>query len=1483
MPKAQDHKRRQTRRTEEVLRGQTARLLSLLAASFILALALSATAAADVSVCSAGSGAGQCERPQGLAVDRESGRLYVADQHNNRIDVFGPSGAFEMAFGWGVADGEAELQRCGPAAVPATSKCRQGLEGGGAGEFSELGDVAVDNDPASPSHHDVYVLDGPRVQKFDPAGNFLLTWGGGVISGGASGSGNLTIGSTQVTNVQTTSKAFELGQTITGAGIPAATRIVSLGAGTIGLSKAAGASGTAVALSVAAGVGDVPENQVDILVNKGDTNASPNFLIHTPNPSPSSFELGQLPNNTNGKELQEALEALPNVGKGNVEVTGEKVSGVVHEYTVEFKGARLSDTNVLVQPALSTGIREVITVNNGGGGSEVCTAAIAASCSGGVEGSGQGQFGAGSTLSVGPGGTVYLAGCGLLQISASDNKCESRLQKFGPSGAFVEELELQSAPNGLALDSAGNFYVSGGNAIREYDPSGTPIGPVRPGHGVGAIATDAADNLLVAEESESTVGQRPVIAEYDSAGNTLRRFGYGVIKYANGLAPYQSPSGDLYSAEEDGVFHRSFPAPGPIVVPGPCKTKSLGNVKATLSAEVNPEGKATTVHFEYVDRESFEKEGGFASKNTKETAESESIGSDFILHEALGEASLVPETEYRCRVIATNADAPGGVTGEAGSFTSLAPLEIGVTSVSGVQAEEATLNATVNPLGIQTGGYFEYVEDALFQKDIEELGPGHGFDHAAKAPDPADEDVIEFGAANGFHTGAVTVTGLKPGTAYRYRIIATNLFFKEKGQAGLVGPTKAFRTYRRGVGALPDERAWELVSPGMKNSAEVAVPGNAAGAIEDRFIRIQAGSGSGERVTYTSWTSFGAAAAAPATNQYLSKRTEGGWATENISPFGFQAAVLEPPYNGFTPDLRFGAFKTSEPALTPDCRKSKDLYLRDNETGELRCLDPEVAGGPESECLVYAGASEDGSRAFLAGRPEGGERYTYSLYESTAASGPQLVSVLPNGEPAPASKGTSFGPGGNSFKGEENCQFTRRLLRHAISADGSRAFWTFVPEEGKHEPNQLLVRIDGKETLQLDALPPKAQGGGPGPAGNGVFWAASADGSVAYFTDAGRLLKGSHAEPGAPDLYRYQLGEEPPLTDLTKGEVPGGVEGVLGTSDDGSHVYFVATAALSGEEENEAGQRAKEGAHNLYLYHEGKTSFIAALAGEDRGDWESEPRELSSRVSPDGRHLALLSVEAEALAGYENTIAAGEHCGYGLSIESNTEFAGGPRCRQAFLYDAQTGKLTCASCNPAGSRPLGPTVLPGWSNGFEGPRYLSDDGSRLFFESFDALSPADENEKLDIYEFESAGSGSCNEENPAFDPLSGGCQFLLSSGTSSDESFLIDASADGRDVFFSTRSSLTGWDVNENFDIYDARAGGGLPEPSRQPTCLGEACKPPTGSPPGTSSAVTPHFEGPGNPVRPKQPRKPRKHKHAHKHKAKKKQAKANNQRRTRR
>jgi NHL repeat len=141
--------------------------------------------------CAAGEGAGQCVIPRGIGTDPINGNVYVADQSNYRILEFTAWGEFVKGWGWGVVNGEAKLQSCGPGAAPATKTCQAGLEGSGAGQFGNFGPQGI----AIDSNGDVYVIDwtNHRVQKFDSEGHFLLMLGGEVDKGGGTPSnpGNL--------------------------------------------------------------------------------------------------------------------------------------------------------------------------------------------------------------------------------------------------------------------------------------------------------------------------------------------------------------------------------------------------------------------------------------------------------------------------------------------------------------------------------------------------------------------------------------------------------------------------------------------------------------------------------------------------------------------------------------------------------------------------------------------------------------------------------------------------------------------------------------------------------------------------------------------------------------------------------------------------------------------------------------------------------------------------------------------------------------------------------------------------------------------------------------------------------------------------------------------------------------------------------------------------------------------------------------------
>ncbi len=137
---------------------------------------------------------------------------------------------------------------------------------------------------------------------------------------------------------------------------------------------------------------------------------------------------------------------------------------------------------------------------------------------------------------------------------------------------------------------------------------------------------------------------------------------------------------------------------------------------------------------------------------------------------------------------------------------------------------------------------------------------------------------------------------------------------------------------------------------------------------------------------------------------------------------------------------------------------------------------------------------------------------------------------------------------------------------------------------------------------------------------------------------------------------------------------------------------------------------------------------------------------------------------------------------------------------EVFRYDAPSDTLDCASCNPTGEQATGDATLA--TNGSS----LSDDG-RVFFNSTEGLVDRDLNGNKDVYEWspqEPVGEvGACHE--------SGGCEELISTGTSPLDSSLLGVSADGTDAFFFTHDTLVDTDNNGfRVKLYDARARGGF-------------------------------------------------------------------------
>jgi sugar lactone lactonase YvrE len=856
----------------------------------------------------------------------------------------------------------------------------------------------------------------------------------------------------------------------------------------------------------------------------------------------------------------------------------------------------------------------------------------------------------------------------------------------------------------------------------------------------------------------------------------------------------------------------------------------------------------------------------------------------------------------------------------------------GDPTADGLQAEESsttpyaqTLSAEIDPSGVSTDYYFEY-----------------GTSQCASSSACTQTAPVNVGEGFGDHAASLQLSGLSPATYY-YRVVAQNgngTVYSEEGTFAVIAT----------VSGLPDGRGWELVSPVKTDGAEPEPLTREGGVIQ--------AAADGDAISYVASGPMPAGGAAqgnrdPEYPQILSTRDDTGWNSEDITTPVTEGTGVEvgvpPEYQGFSPNLALALVQPAvggpesgaiaDPPLAPAETRDKTIYLRDD-----RPLDAEEVAPlapTESESGAYEAAETNGTEhggvspgyvalvtelnppgggdsEFGGGLLEGVEFVNANeslsdvvlkswsddpgLYEWAGAGKPlKPISVLPGPEgmldgPKTASLG---GPG--SFDS-----------RNAISRDGERVIWT-ASNFASNGGDDLFVRATTtghEETLQLDSyqgVAPEEQ------AAHANFQAANASGSRVFFTDTRRLTPDSRATERSPNLYVAELqgGEgtgEPlsaTLTDLTPQEdaevqafreLGGGVLGV-GEGEHGElNVYFVADGALA---PGALPGYCTIGSHavppgttcNLFVKHYTgtewePTKFIASLSAEDQPDWRNSKgsqdlSEVTSRVAPNGSYLAFMS--DRSLTGYDSE---------DISSESATE----PRLdEEVYLYEAASGTITCASCNPSGARPTGVLAqldageglgllvsrpqtwegtgvdhwlaasVPGWTSlstdtAIYQSRYLSDTG-RLFFNSADALVPVAKptrDEQIggateevgveNVYEYERDGLGGCQS--------TAGCVGLISSGTSEHESTFLDASESGNDVFFLTGAPLPPEDLEGNH-IYDAHVcGEGSAEACHQPATTtpteceelgGEACQPGAVSSPSFETPASATLAGSGN------------------------------------
>jgi hypothetical protein len=302
------------------------------------------------------------------------------------------------------------------------------------------------------------------------------------------------------------------------------------------------------------------------------------------------------------------------------------------------------------------------------------------------------------------------------------------------------------------------------------------------------------------------------------------------------------------------------------------------------------------------------------------------------------------------------------------------------------------------------------------------------------------------------------------------------------------------------------------------------------------------------------------------------------------------------------------------------------------------------------------------------------------------------------------------------------------------------------------------------------------------------------------------------------------------------------VQGVLGASQSGSRVYFVAQGLLTSQP-NSLGQLAQTGADNLYLYdtEEERVAFVAQLCsgeeesgsltgitaciGDDRDLWRGP--ESPSYITPDGRFLAFTTHAR-------------------LAPDDTNEAA------DVYRYDAQTGALARVSVGHQGEDQNGnggsqPAELdPRRAGAFPeinaslDSRSVSDDGNTIVFGTARPLQGTDLSGKVEAYEWHDGQVTLLSGGRSAHD-LGGDRAHLYK--------LALSLSPSGRDIVFATEQGFLPADTDGILDIYDARVDGGFPpQPPPPAECEGaESCHGPGTheSPPQNEGSST--FIGPPN------------------------------------
>jgi len=633
-----------------------------------------------------------------------------------------------------------------------------------------------------------------------------------------------------------------------------------------------------------------------------------------------------------------------------------------------------------------------------------------------------------------------------------------------------------------------------------------------------------------------------------------------------------------------------------------------------------------------------------------------------------------------------------------------------------------------------------------------------------------------------------------------------------------------------GAAGTSDGRVYERVSP----LAKYGTPAGAGGLDAPLYARA---SRDGQSVLYSVVGPLDHATRGMQ-NHALGRRTATGWSEESPLPFPRTEALNWSDYlvTNIQPsaDLDSFIFEMQNGGIVPG---NPQVYVPAGDPGAQGLYQTSGAGGavtwlsqpvlqapfPAVGSIIYSafyfvGGSQDLKTSYFSyygtlvpedapraphvstdpqNSPKGLYRYSNGHLEAAG--------VLPDGTVDP------YGaiPAGSSARRTGNPQNTLDF-RNQVSEDGSRALFVSpdpwaVP--ASPDAPQLYVRKDDRTTALISKSAVTGLPAEHGVLAQNTFGASQSfaygarDGSHVYFESSDGLTADAPAYVEfQKNAYLYDVDHDT-LTYLGP-DVSGDV---IAASDDLSRFLY---ADLTGV--------PNPGDGSLGLWDHGHAKSLATRA---------LPASYNAGVAVQGRATAdgsvfVFQANSPLYAGVNQTLGT----------------------QEVYRYEVASDTMRCLSCPPAGVAPVdqprsgsvlshygGSDPLPGNAGGqLQDTRGISTDGKRVFFDTANPLVPRDTNGVRDVYVWED------------------GAAHLISTGLSSEDSNILDSSASGDDVFFATTEGIDPADVDEEYDVYDARVGGGFPEGVAPPTCASN-CRPAATPAAPAAPAATISFAGTGN------------------------------------